>query len=98
MLGLIRLLINKYVQKLSSIRATKKLASTSNLLPAPTLQIHDDRESAAARDDPDDVVVGGVDCLVFGPGGDEGEVAGVEILGLWFLAICELVVVVGGWW
>jgi hypothetical protein len=45
---------------------------------APPLQINHDRRPSTSRDDPEDVLVALVHLLVFGPCGDEGEVAGRE--------------------
>ena len=53
---------------------------------APPLQINHDGHPSTSRDDPDDVLVAFVHFLVFGPCGDEGEIAGREGL---FLIRCE---------
>ena len=55
-------------------------ASALHGTPSPPLKVHHHGTCTAARDDPGYLLVTFVDLLVLGPGGDEGEIAGCEVL------------------
>jgi hypothetical protein len=54
---------------------------SSYLPPTPALKINNHRHTPASRDDPHDVLVRIIYFLVFGPGWDEGEIAGGKRVG-----------------